>query len=237
MNEKNPKTSIIMPVYNGEKFLRDSIISTLSQTDQDFELLIADDGSTDKTEEIIKSFNDPRIKYFKRNHEGVFSVLNFLIEQSNGKFIARMDADDISNPDRLKKQIYFLESNPEFSLVGSWATIINDKGEEKGLMDYPPNTWENIKKYTFLHCPFIHPTVVFKKEMMEKVGAYKEKYKHIEDYELWTRIVFKYKCFNIHEPLIKYRIHSSQLTKKNNLKMKLEGILVRLLAIWRFIKS
>ncbi len=226
-----------MPVYNGEKFLDAAINSMLNQTERDFEFLIADDGSTDATEKIIRSFSDERIKYFQRSHRGVFSALNFLIEESKGEFIARMDADDISVPSRLEKQMEFFSKNSDTFLVGSWADTIDEKGNKIGSMNYPPQTWTEIKKYTFLHCPFIHPSVMFKKEMTEKVGAYDKKYRYIEDYELWTRVVYRYKCFNIAEPLIGYRIHPSQLTQKNTHKMKLEGLIVRALALWRFLRS
>jgi glycosyltransferase involved in cell wall biosynthesis len=230
----NPKISVLLPVYNGGKFLKESIDSVLSQSYKDFELLIIDDDSKDNTEEIIKSYTDARIKYFKKAHTGLIGSLNLGLEKANGEFIARQDADDISDITRLEKQIDLFNKDPELILIGSYATKIDEFGEQAGELNYPPLDWEGIKKYSILHNPFIHPTVMFKKDIIKKVGGYKN-FKHIEDYELWTRVIYKYKAANIPEPLLKYRVHTGQVTKKNNLTMRLNGVCVRVLALTRFL--
>ncbi len=209
----NPKISIILPVYNGEKYLSEAINSILNQTYRDFELLIIDGSSTDNTPDIIQSFHDNRIKYFKKDHNGLVNSLNFGLEHAVGEFIARQDADDISLPLRFEKQIDFFERNPEYVLAGSYASSIDEFGENLGELNYPPLAWKDIKKYAYLHNPFIHPTVMFRKNIIEEVGRYK-KFKHAEDYEFWTRIIYKYPCTNIGESLLKYRILQDRLRHK-----------------------
>ena len=228
------KVSVVMPVYNGEKYLRQAILSVLNQTEKNFELIIINDGSIDSSEEIIKSFNDERIKYFKKDHSGLIDSLNFGIKQAQGEYVARFDADDICTSDRLEKQLSFFQNNPEDVMVGSCATKINENDEEIGIFNYPPTLWGEIKKYSLLHNPFIHSTVMFKRKLITTMGGYKN-FKHAEDYELWTRIIYKYPCANISEPLLKYRIHTDQVTKTNNLSMKIVALYVRFLALLRFI--
>jgi glycosyltransferase involved in cell wall biosynthesis len=230
-----PKVSVIMPVYNGAKYLKEAIESVLAQTYTFFEFVIINDGSNDDSENVIKSFMDERIKYVKNEHMGLIDSLNLGIKKSTGEFIARFDADDICEPNRLEEQIKFFKNNPEKMLVGSWATVINEDGIKTGELKYPPLDWQKIKKYSLLHNPLIHPTVMFKKALIDAAGDYNKKFKHIEDYELWTRIIYKYPCANISLPLIKYRVHNNQITKKKNIKMRLWGIIVRILALGRFI--
>jgi glycosyltransferase involved in cell wall biosynthesis len=224
-----------MPVYNGAKYLKEAINSVLAQTYNSFEFIIINDGSTDHSEDIIKSFTDERIKYIKNEHMGLIDSLNLGIKKSLGEYIARFDADDICEPNRLEEQIKFFKDNPQMALVGSWATTINEDGIKTGELKYPPRDWQKIKNYSLLHNPFIHPTVMFKRVLIDEVGSYDKKFKHTEDYELWTRIIYKYPCVNIPLPLIKYRVHNNQITKKKNAKMRLLGVAVRILAIWRFV--
>lgn len=233
MNLENPKVSVLMPVFNGEKYLKKAIDSIIFQTEKNWELIIVDDGSTDSSVEIINSFNDHRIKYFKKNHEGIVSALNFGILKSTTKYVARMDSDDISCPDRLEKQIKFMEEN-NFVLSGSYADIIDCLDNKISEIKYLPLSWNKIKIFSFLHNPFIHPSVIFNKEFVLKVGGYRN-FKHTEDYELWTRIIYKNKVGNFPESLILYRQHDKQITKRFNFKMRLYGLVVRFLALWRFI--
>ena len=229
------KVSVIMPVYNGEKYIKYSIESILNQTFSDFELIIIDDGSVDDTEKIIKSYSDSRIKYFKKENSGITDSLNLALEKSQGEFIARMDADDISEPNRLERQLKFFEQNPEIVLCGSFAKIINENNEDFGEFNKIPLNWSDIKIECILHNPFIHSSVMFRRDLVNVVGGYNKKYWHTEDYELWTRIVNKYPCKNIPEFLLKYRISGNQITKKHNLKMRFMGLKVRVVNIPRFI--
>lgn len=237
----NPKVSVIMPVYNAERFLRESIESILNQSFSDFEFIIINDGSRDNSLNIIKEYaeKDSRIKIIDQENTGIVGALNNALKISKGEFIARMDADDISEKERLEKQYDFLQKEKAY-LCGTWAKIIDENGRETGQkFNYPKKKWLQNKFYLIRGNPFIHPSVMFSREIFEKEkdknnNLYRD-YKHIEDYELWTRIVPKYKSVNLQEYLIKYRIHSEQITKKFNLGMKIKGINIRLLVIWRLI--
>ncbi len=223
-----------MTVYNGGRYIGQAILSVLGQTEKNFEFIIVDDGSSDDTERVARSFDDSRIRFFKREHLGFVNSLNFGLKESKGEYIARFDADDICLPERFEKQLKFFADNPNNVLVGSRAIKTNESGEVVGNFDYPPLEWKDIKKYSLLHNPFIHPSVMFKKSILETIGEYRE-YKGADDYEFWTRIIYKYPCANIAEPLLKYRVHTDQMTKKASLNMRIGGIFVRILAIFRFL--
>lgn len=231
-----PKISVIMPVYNGEKYLKNSIESIISQTFVDFEFIIVNDGSTDKTEEIILSYKDPRIKYFQKNNSGIVDSLNLALEHAKGEYVARIDADDISDGSRLEVTYNYCKEH-DVVLLGTHAILIDEKGTESGELTYPPLLSSEIRKYSILHNPFIHSSILIKRSVFDEVGKYKKLYKHVEDYELWTRVIYKHKCENIPQDLLKYRIHSKQITKRFNLKMRLIGLLVRIIALVRYIKS
>jgi len=234
METPKPKVSVVMPAYNSEKYIKEAVESVLLQTFTDFEFIIINDGSTDKTDSIIKEFSDERIKYFPRAHSGLINSLNFGLENSQGEFIARFDSDDICMPRRIEKQVAFFEKNAQHVLVGTHAIKIDENGKEFGEFVYPPTSWKEIKKYSLLHNPFIHPSVMFRKSILNKVTGYKH-FKNAEDYELWTRIIYKYPCSNLPEKLLKYRIHTGQITKKNNMKMRISALHIRALAFFRFL--
>ncbi len=221
-----------MPVYNGEKFLKEAIDSILGQTFKDFELLVVDDGSIDSSLNIVESFSDQRIKIIRLHHGGIVDALNYGLNNATGEYIIRADADDISLPDRFEKLSNYMEENKEIEVCGSWAISINEKGESFGEIKYPPIQNREIRKYAILHNPFIHPSVIIRKKIIDKVGGYKN-FKHTEDYELWTRILSKHQGHNLGEFLLKYRIHNGQVTKKKNITMRYYGLFVRLLAIYR----
>lgn len=224
-----------MSVYNGEKYLAESIESILAQTYKDFECIIINNGSTDSSLSIMQEYaeKDSRIKLASEERKGLVYALNTGLQLAQGSYIARMDADDIAYADRFEKQLKCMEGQ-DIVLCGTWANIIDEGGKITGSIDYLPRT-SRIRTFALLHNPFIHPSVMIRKDILQKVGGYHPFFKHIEDYELWTRIVFKYKTDNLQEPLLRYRVHGSQITKKNNMFMRCMGILVRFLALWRFI--
>jgi len=223
-----------MSVYNGGKYLKLAVESILNQSFKDFEFIIIDDGSTDSSLKILKDFEnqDSRIRLISRENKGLIYSLNEGVKMAQGEYIARMDADDISTPDRLEKQLKYAQEGG-LAVCGTWAEGIDIAGIKTKEMNYPPGI-EKVKAYTLLHNPFIHPAVMFRKDVFEKVGGYRDFFKYIEDYELWTRMVFKYKTGNIPEILLKYRLHSEQITKKNNFEMRLKGAVVRILALSRY---
>ena len=211
----NPLVTVLMPVYNGEKYLKEAVESILNQTFRDFEFLIIDDGSTDKSAEIIKSFNDTRIRLESNGTNlGLIKTLNNGLEMAKGKYIARMDCDDISLPKRLSVQVNFMEKHSEIGVCGSWVKIIGLKQEF--INKYPQNH-EEARAYLLFNTPLAHPSVIVRKEVMEKHNLeYDENYKHAEDYELWSRIIDYTKISNIPKVLLHYRMHHESVSKKNS---------------------
>ncbi len=207
--------SVLLPVYNAQEFLREAIESILNQSFKNFELIIINDGSTDHSEEIICSFDDKRIVYVKNETNlKLIETLNKGIQLCKGKYIARMDADDISMPDRLEKQYRFMESNPSVGLCGTWAKVINEKGEETGrIKNFTQNA--DLKIHLLFSVPFVHPTVMMKTELL-KEEFYSTQYPHAEDYDLWCRLSRKTQIANIPEFLFKYRWHSTNISQTEN---------------------
>lgn len=209
-NTKTPKVTVLMPVYNSEKYLREAIESILNQTFTDFEFLIINDGSTDNSEKIIKSYNDPRIRLSNNEkNSGVVFSLNKGFDLAKGKYIVRMDADDISLPNRFKIQVNFMNKHPEIGISGTWAKIINEKKILKHFSD-PDKTKTNLLFGTSL----IHPSVIINKEKMNKYNLrYNENYRYAEDYDLWSRSIKYFSVTNINKVLLLYRDHDSNLSK------------------------
>ena len=209
----NPLVTVLMPVYNGEKYLEEAIKSILNQTFKDFEFLIINDGSTDNSVKIIESFNDPRLRLIhNESNLGLIKTLNKGLKLSNGKYIARMDCDDISLPKRLSIQVRFMEKHQEIGVCGSWVKII---GLEQSFINKYPQKHKEARAYLLFNTPFAHPAVVVRKELVQKYQLeYNENYKHAEDYELWSRIIDYTKISNIPKVLLHYRMHPESASKK-----------------------
>lgn len=209
-----PLVSVIFPAHNGELYVRDAIQSILDQTYTNFEFIILISGRTNQeSKDIINSFSDKRIKKIFCNPEYNLPItLNYGIAESKGKYIARMDADDISLPGRLKREVEFMESHPEVTIAGSWAKTF---GAKENIINHPVN-YEEIKVNLLFQTTLVHPTVIMRKEMMEKNNLYynPECYTS-EDFELWSRAVEKVVVVNIPEILLLYRTHDLQATHQN----------------------
>jgi glycosyltransferase involved in cell wall biosynthesis len=204
-----------MPVYNGEKYLKEAIESILCQTFKNFEFLIINDASTDSTEDIIFSYKDERIVYIKNEKNlKLVKSLNKGIDIARGKFIARMDADDISYPHRLETQIEYLMQNNDCAMVGSWAEVINEQGE---IFKYrePPTDYKELKAQLFFYNRIVHSSVMGKAEVFREF-KYDEKFLDAEDYYLWTLITEKYKFYNLDQYLLKYRLHDCNVSELNS---------------------
>jgi len=207
----NPEISVIMSVYNGSVFLQDAINSILQQTFQNFEFIIIDDGSTDRTWNTLKQCNDDRVITFKNNENiGLTKSLNFGILKAKGNYIARMDADDISCPDRFLKQITFLKKN-NYSLSGSWVKVIDDKNIEQETIKYQTNN--NLIKWKLLfHNQFAHSSTMFKKDIISDVGTYNNSILYSQDYDFFSRISDKYDVSNFPEILHFLRIWKNSIS-------------------------
>lgn len=209
----DPIISVVMSVYNGEKYLKEAIDSILSQSYTDFEFLIVDDGSTDKSLEIISSYEDKRILLIKNViNLGLAKSLNSGIKHARGKYIARMDADDIALPSRLDKQFSFMEKNDNIDICGSWVQII---GQSKGIVWKYPVESDDIKIQLLFNSAFAHPTVFFRKNsFLDRGLLYDESIKSAQDYELWNRVAKCCEMKNIPEVLLHYRLHQDQVGKQ-----------------------
>lgn len=194
--------TIGLPFYNTSLFLESAIKSILAQTYTDFELILTDDGSTDNSLQIAKSFNDPRIIILSdKKNKGISYRLNEQISIARGKYFVRMDADDLMFPSRLEKQIAYLESNPDIDVIGSQAIVIDDDNRIIGLRDsiLPATINDALQKSIF-----IHPTVAGKTEWFRKFG-YSDELKGVEDFDLWIRSFNQSKFYILDEPLLFYR--------------------------------
>ena len=209
----NPKISVIMSVYNGEKYLREAIESILNQTFTDFEFIIVNDGSTDTSFEIIQSYDDERIKRINNEKNiGLTKSLNKVLKEAKGEYIARQDADDISLPNRFEEQMKHLEEHPEVALLGTNIYKIDENGKiiGKHIVLAKPSI-----KDLFKSNQFNHGTVMFKKRVVEKLGYYEEIFKYSQDYELWLRIAKHYEVRNLTQILYKLRSHDENVGLKN----------------------
>lgn len=202
----SPTVSIILPVYNGSSFLNESIDSLLIQTFCSFEVIIIDDGSTDNSASIISSYKDPRVRFVQQKNHGLAATLNRGIALAAGKYIARQDQDDVSMPERIARQVKFLEANTDHGMVGTWATIWEaDTPTERSHR----HDAENIKLQFGLlfDNPFVHSSIMIRKSVFENVGGYStdRDRQPPEDYELWSRIARRWCVANIPEILHVYR--------------------------------
>lgn len=210
-----PQVTVLMCVYNGSPFLKEAIESILNQTFNDFEFLIINDCSTDNSLQIIKSYNDPRI-YLVENQKniGLTQSLNRGLELAKGKYIARMDADDISLPHRLSVQVAFMDLNIEIGVCGSWVQFI---GTDDIIM-FPLEN-EAIKICMFGSNAFAHSTVIIRNSLFKIFSLlYDAAHKFAQDYEIWSRAYRCFKLANIPEVLLLYRNHPNQVTEQNSIQ-------------------
>jgi glycosyltransferase involved in cell wall biosynthesis len=206
-----PAVSVLMPVYNGARFLRPAIESVLGQGRGDFEFLIIDDGSTDETPDILTEYarEDARIQVHRISHVGRSGAANCGCRQARAEFIARLDADDLALPERLELQLQFLSRNDDVALLGGSALLMNEQGEVFGEDEVQTADSELCQELE-LWCPFYHSTVMFRKLAVEAVGGYRRGLEHAEDYDLWRRIAERYAVANLTEFIGKYRISPRQ---------------------------
>ncbi|OGR56374.1 MAG: hypothetical protein A3I11_04165 [Elusimicrobia bacterium RIFCSPLOWO2_02_FULL_39_32] len=209
---KNQKVSVLMPVLNGEKNLRNAIQSILTQTFNDFKFIIIDDGSTDKSQEVIASFHDPRIQLINNPKMlGLSASLNIGMKISRGYYIARMDVDDISLPTRLAKQVSFMDNHSEIGISGTWIKLLGEENNQ--IWKYHSNP-QILKSELFFNNVFAHPSMIMRREwMLEKQLFYDPSLIKSQDYDLWVRSSQHFPMTNICEVLLEYRVSSEQLMR------------------------
>jgi glycosyltransferase involved in cell wall biosynthesis len=220
-----PEVSVIMPVYNAAPYLREAIDSIVAQTFQSWELILLNDGSTDDSLQIAQSYTDSRFKILdsEKNH-GLIYQLNRGMEAAQGRYIARLDADDIALPGRLQRQFDYLEQHPETGLLGGFARVI---GTDE-IMQHSTNREEIVIELLYRNA-FIHSTVMFRKSVYMSVsGGFKEDYKHAEDYHMWQLFALHTGVANLTEVLIQYRMHEQQVSRVHAAGLETSANKVRL---------
>ena len=228
-----PEVSIVMPAYNAAATIDAAVCSILDQTWHNFEFIIVDDGSSDETPSKLERYEklDSRVRVYRQEKEGMIAALNSGCRLSRGDYIARMDADDISLPRRIERQLEFLEEHPEIGIVGTWASRMDENGSIIGEWCPSPNPrvlkWEH-----FFGVCVIHPTVLMRREILEKLDFYKADAVHAEDRDLWLRASTITEFSNVPEILFKYRVwrkSTSKLLRREYLEnaIKLAAFFIR----------
>jgi glycosyltransferase involved in cell wall biosynthesis len=209
-----PRISIIMPVWNGEKFLAAAVDSLLAQTFSDFELLVIDDGSTDRTPEILQGYTDPRLRVLRLDHAGIVVALNHGLAQARADWVARLDADDISEPRRLELQWQAVNRRPRAVLCHTAVTCFGEGSVSAGEARLPRSRSFMALRLCY-QCPIVHSTVLFKKTVALAVGGYLPEERHAEDFSLWGRLLEQGEFIALPEKLVQFRVHPMSVSKQN----------------------
>lgn len=214
-----PKVSVILPAYNGEKYIERAILSVLAQNYTDWELVAVNDGSVDGTLEILEKFKnkESRLKIIiHEKNSGLIVSLNDALAVSGGEYIARIDCDDVwSSQDKLKKQVEFLDQHQDYGLVGTWAEFTDMQG--KHLKDYKlPTKDAGIRSQILLRNCIVHSSILARKNILISCGGYSPLEKHVEDYGLWLRMGLRCRLANLPEFMVKYGVNESGITRTKN---------------------
>ena len=226
-----PRVSVILPVYNGGRYLAAAVDSILAQTFRDFELIAVDDGSTDETLALLEQWarGDGRMLCVRQDHAGLIAALNRGLTLARGEFIARMDHDDISQPDRFARQVEFLDAHLDVAVVGSAVTLIDERGHAIRDVRYP-ETPAAIAEFLRAGSALAHPAVMMRRAAVIAVGGYRPAYQHAEDYDLWLRMAEEYALANLPDRLLLYRQRRDKLSIASALEQRLAAIIARFAA-------
>ncbi len=209
MKNKKPLVSVVIPVFNGSEYLKETVLSVMASDFRNFEVLLIDDGSRDKSKQICKDLEKKykRVKFysFKKNN-GLGRVLNYALKKAKGKYIARINQDDLMSQTRLSKQVKFMERYPEVSLLGSWLIVEDEDGNQR--INKYLETDEEIKKTWLSLSPCWDASVMYRKEIALEVGGYNQKFWPSDDLHMWYRLGKKGKIANLQKPLTTIRLHS-----------------------------
>jgi glycosyltransferase involved in cell wall biosynthesis len=209
-----PTVSVVMPVRNGIPYLAEAVDSILGQTFSDFEFLIADDASTDSTPDVLAEYcsKDSRVRVLGQEQPDYMGALTRACAEARGRYIARMDADDVALPDRLDREVAVLESRPALAVVGTQTTLIDNSGRAFGYKGYPVGS-QAIKEMLLEKNCMAHPTAVIRREHFASVGGYRRAFAASQDYDLWLRLAERYQLDNLPQPLMSRRIHDAQVAE------------------------
>ena len=221
-----------MSTFNNENYLKEAISSVLKQTYKNFELIIIDDASIDKTPQILRRIKDKRVRIFRnKKNIGLAKSLNLGLKKAKGELIARCDSDDINIPSRFEKQVRFLDKNRDYILVGSNFDIIDTNGKEIGGVTLPESDKE-IRRKIIIRNPILHPAIIYRRKRILGIGGYREFFNGAEDYDLFFRCLKVGKIHNLQENLVRRRWHSDAITRKKHLKIEFIALIVRLVNLF-----
>jgi glycosyltransferase involved in cell wall biosynthesis len=204
-----PQISVVMPVYNGERFLEEAVESILNQTFRDFELIAINDGSTDRSGEMLDEYErrDTRVRILRQpSNQGLVAALNWGCQEAQGQYIVRMDADDISLPERLQKQVDFMNMNPEVGIAGTWIEYIDEHGIQDGRTWKPPTSHILLLWKLLFGAPMAHPTWIMRRKVAAQLNFYSKT--SVEDFDLLMRAIHVTHMGNLPEILLRYRFWS-----------------------------
>jgi glycosyltransferase involved in cell wall biosynthesis len=206
-----PAVSVLMPVRNGVPWVREAVTSVLTQTAGDLELIVIDDGSTDDTPEVLAAFRDPRLRIEQQSSAGITRALVRALELARAPLVARLDADDVALPDRLERQRRFLDNRPEVGLLGTGARELDPAGREVRIVR-PPSNDESIRRALIRANPFVHSSVVMRREVLDRAGGYDPEFPVAQDYDLWMRLARVTRLANLPDALVIRRLTAGRVS-------------------------
>ena len=232
--ENRPIVTVLMAVYNGETYLASAIDSVCEQTFTDWELVVIDDGSTDQTPAILAAHakSEDRLKIIHQKNQGQTAALNNGLAISKGDYVARLDADDTMHSERLEKQVLFMNNHPEVALLGSALNFIDENGAVFHTKSVPCEH-EAIQKIAHRLNPFVHSSVIFRRDIVNQLGGYNPKYGPAQDYELWMRLLTFARAANLPYPLVNIRYHANQMSSTSRRRQIRETIQIKCKAAFR----
>lgn len=238
MSLNSPDVTVLMSVYNGERYLEEAIESILGQTFQDFEFIIINDGSTDGTEEILTRYQqmDDRIRVYDQENLGLIAALNMGCQLARGKYIARMDADDVSLPERFSRQLSYMDAHPEVGILGTWTEYIDESGRRSDRLHLP--TAPSLIRWALLFGnPIAHGSVMMRLDVIRRLGFYHSDALYCEDYNLWSRASMVTRIANFPEVLLRYRVWRGSISLIHKQTQRRSSIKVMHSSIERLLNS
>jgi len=208
----SPLVSVVLPVHDGERFLAEAVDSILRQTLADLELVVVDDGSTDGTRRILAGYDDARLQVVSRPRRGLVPALQAGISEARAAYVARMDADDVSEPLRLERQVELLERRPRVGMAATWVAVTDEQGRELRRHVIPSEN-DDLVRRLLLRNPFQHGSVLLRRAALDSAGGYRDDYGANEDYDLWRRLARSWELACVPEVLYRYRVHSRAVTQ------------------------
>lgn len=200
----SPRVSVLMGVYNGGAHLGEAVESILGQTFPDLELIVVDDGSTDETRAVLAAYPDERMRVLHQDHAGLTRALNHALGKARGEYVARQDADDVSHPTRIERQVRFLDAHPEIALVGTWVQLIDGDGDELATLHFETEP-ARIAALLPRENHFTHGTLMARRTILQAIGGYREAFRYAQDYDLTLRLIERYALGNLPEELYRLR--------------------------------